>query len=339
MVTSYGADPSGARDSTLAIRQAIGAAEAKGGWQTVYFPPGTYLLDDHDGAAADFDLQGATVNILGAGHTYVKLVEKVGTDAYPALKRGKNVFVFSKMNDFYIDGLTIDSQTYNVGDTIDDYGNSSTIQDIAALGARHGSGAAVDSANVFDLRVLAVCNANPSNALYDVYHSGNVVNDVILSGRGGGGNDDLDISCQHDDTISNIVDTGWGMALYIDQGVTVHNYSFTPAGTNPDFRGWFITASSDITIDGFTTTGEGGRISSPAHPSSAITIEDEHMETPGYSMVIGDSNGVVIRNSSLQQLVVAPTEKVQGLTVLNTSVASVSCKAHALISDLSGVSC
>ena len=234
VVTSYGADPSGQHNSTAAIQDAIRAAEAAAGWQTVYFPPGTYLLDDNNGATADFNLEDVTVNILGSGASFTKLVEKVGTYAYPRMTRGKDVFVFSKMANFYIDGMTIDSQTYNAGDTIDDTGDNSTIQDVAALGAHNGSGKPVDTANVFDLRVIAVCNADPANPHYELYHFGNVINDVVLNGRGSGGNDDLDISCQQDDTISNIVDTGWGMALYIDQDITVDNYDFTPGGGEPE---------------------------------------------------------------------------------------------------------
>lgn len=259
----------------------------------------------------------------------------------PGSGAGKDVFVFQHMQGFYIEGLTIDSQTYNAGDTIDDLGNDSTIQDIGALGAGNGPGTPVDRTNVFDLRVIAVCNANPSNRLYGIYHTGNIVNDVVLNGRGTGGNDDLDISCQHDDTISNIVDTGWGMALYIDQDVTVDNYSFTPGGASTDFRGWFVTASRDITINGFTTTGEGGRINSPLFPSSNITVTHERMEAPGYTIMVGDASGVVIRDSALQLLVLAPQRGLSGFSLEATTVAGVACRgrARADLAGITGVAC
>ena len=249
--------------------------------------------------------------------------------------------MFSQTDGFYLEGLTIDSQTYNAGDTIDDHGSDSTVQDVIALGARHGSGTPVDPANVFDVRVSADCNPSPSSPLYGVYHSGNVVNDVVVDGQGIGGNNDLDISCQRNDLISNVVDTGHGLGLYIDQDVTVDNDSFTPGGPNPGFRGWDITASSNITIDGFTTTGEGGRINSPSYPSSDITIENELMETPGQSIVIGDSRGVSIDDSTLQHMVIDPTDTLQGLTVESTPVATVSCDALARAStgSIIGITC
>jgi hypothetical protein len=340
VVTSFGADPTGTRDSAVAIRNAITTAGARGGWQTVYFPPGTYLLDDNDHATHDFLLKHVTVNILGAGASHTKLVEKVGTVAYPSLKRGKSVFEFSKMNNFYIDGLTIDSQTWNAGDTIDDLGNYSTVQDITALGARNGSGKPVDSTNVFDLRVVADCNPNPSNRRYGVYHEGNVINHIVLDGRGIGGNADLDVSCQHGDTVSNIVDKGWGMAIYIDQNVKVNNFSFTPGGPNTVFRGWFVTDSSNVTINGFTTKGEGGRISSPGYPSSGISITNEHMEAPGYTLMIGDAKDVTITGSVIDRLVVAPTNVLDGLSVRGSTVGAVTCRAKtAKLSALDGVRC
>jgi hypothetical protein len=340
-VTSYGADPSGRRDSTLAIRHAIAAAGALGGWRTVYFPPGNYLLDDDDGAYQDFLLDHLTVDILGAGPAYSRIVEKVGTFSYPLLKRGKTVFVFSHMSGFYISGLTIDCQTYNAGDTIDDYGDDSTVSNMVLLGARNGSGGTVDRNNVFDLRVLAVCNANPANPLYGAFHHGNTVQDVALNGRGIGANDDLDFSCQHDGRISNVTDTGWGTAIYIDEGVTITNYVFTPGGDRTAFRGYFITDSSHIAIDNFVTYGEGGIISSVKHPSSDITISGERMMRPGYELVVDDANGVTIANSVLDTLQISPTKSLRRLSLIGTTYKALSCRLHpgATLEQLAGVSC
>ncbi len=340
-VEHYGADPSGRTDSTLAIRATIAAAGAAGGWQTVYFPPGTYLLDHNDGAYQDFLLQNVKVNILGAGASTTKLIEKVGTYAYPNLKRGKTVFVFSHMRGFFVRGLTIDSQTFNAGDTIDDYGDDSTLEDLTLLGANNGSGRAVDAANVFDLRVIAVCNAKPSSKLYNVYHSGNVVRNIVLEGRGTGGNDDLDFACERDGTISNVVDTGWGTALYIDQNVTVSDYTFRPQGSRPAYRGFYITDSHQITITNFTTYGEGGIISSPSSPSSDITIKGEHMESPGFSLVIGDANNVTVEDSVLDVVVISPKNAANGVSFRNSSFQSFSCRARdgAVITGLVGATC
>jgi Pectate lyase superfamily protein len=350
-VTAYGADPTGTRDSTAAIQRAIDAAVAEGGWQTVYFPTGTYLLDDDNGAYQDFLLKGDTVNILGAGQGYAKVIEKVGTYAYPNLKRGKTVFVFAHMRGFYVSGLTIDAQTYNGGDTIDDYGDDSTLEHLTVLGARSGSGGTKDVDNVFDLRVLAVCNANPGNRLYGVYNYGNVVTDVVLNGRGIGANDDLDFSCQHDGSISDIVDTGWGTALYIDQDVTVDDYVFRPGGSSTALRGYFITDSQYITIDNFTSYGEGGIIKTCAepnknntclnYPSRNIVINREHMESPGFSLVVADAQDVTIENSMLDHLNITPERATDGLTVEATTYQSINCRPSrgAVIENMTGARC
>jgi hypothetical protein len=350
-VSAYGADPTGSHDSTAAIQRAIDAAVAKGGWQTVYFPTGTYLLNDDNGAYQDFLLKGDTINILGAGQTYAKIVEKVGTYAYPNLKRGKTVFVFSHMKGFYVSGLTIDAQTYNAGDTIDDYGDDSTVEHLTLLGARSGSGGTKDFDNVFDLRVLAVCNANPGNRLYGVYNYGNIVTDIVLNGRGIGANDDLDFSCEHDGTISDIVDTGWGTALYIDQDVTVANYVFRPGGTSTALRGYFITDSQNVTIDNFTSYGEGGIIKTCAesnrnntcldHPSTNIVIDREHMESPGFNLVVADATDVTIENSVLDDLNITPERSTDGLTVEGTKYQSINCRPSpgAVIENMTGARC
>jgi hypothetical protein len=203
-VVTYGADGSGVRDSTLGIRSAIAAAEATPGISTVYFPAGTYLLNDNDGAKVDFKIIGPnTVDVLGAGRLRTKIIEEVGTVAYPGISNPKAVFVFEQTTGNVFSGLTVDAQTYNAGDPVQDYGNDTTIEHATLLGAHN--------ANAFALRVTAVCNQQPGSPQYGVHHSGNVVHDIILSGEGTGGNADLDFSCQWNGRVSNITDTGWGM--------------------------------------------------------------------------------------------------------------------------------
>ncbi len=62
-VTSQGADPTGANDSTTAFRNAISAANAAG--ESVWIPPGTYLV----GSA----LQVSKATIVGAGDWYSQI--------------------------------------------------------------------------------------------------------------------------------------------------------------------------------------------------------------------------------------------------------------------------
>ncbi len=339
-VTKYGADPTGQSDSAVAIRKAIAAAQAAGAGNTVYFPAGTYLLNDNGSGTsynfgqADFDIQNTPVNILGAGRNTTKLVEKVGTVTYPN-QHGTTVFVFSKVNGFTFSGLTVDSQTYNAGDPLDDFGSNTTIEHSAFLGGTNTP----PNKNVFDLRVIKVCNANPGHNNYGVYGTGNVINDVILNGRGHGGNDDLDFSCEQNGTISNITDTGWGTALYIDNNVTITNYNFTPSTYQSSPPGWYVTASSNITINNFTTSGHGGIINSPNHPSSNITIDGEIMTKPGFNMVIGDANNTVITNSNLSGLQINPQTATNGVSVSASNITQVSCKSGVQITNLVGLKC
>ena len=330
-VVKYGADPSGQSDSTQAIRSAIAAAAAAGPGQTVYLPVGTYLLNDNDGAKYDFSISGPDApNILGAGRDTTRVVEKVGTVAYPQVADPKTVFDLSKVNGTTFSGLTVDTQTYNAGDTIDDTGDNTTIEHAAFLGAQNR--------NTFTMRVIAVCNANPGHNLYGVHHTGNVVNDVVLNGRGKGGNDDLDFSCQWNGTISNITDVGWGTAIYIDHNVSVTNFDFTPGPAEIDPHGWYITNSDHITITNFVTRGAGGIIKNPRLGSSDITIDHEQMLNSGFTLDIGDVERVTISNSTLAQLRIDPAVSAASISVVNSQVAGVSCP-NGRVTGLSGVSC
>lgn len=67
----YGADPTGAENSTAAIQAAIDAASAAGGG-IVYFPPGTYLLDSdtvatNEGTAITIETGQDNVTLRGSG--------------------------------------------------------------------------------------------------------------------------------------------------------------------------------------------------------------------------------------------------------------------------------
>lgn len=333
-VVLYGADHSGLQDSTVGIRSAIAAAEATPGISTVYFPAGTYLLNDNDGAAVDFKITGPnTVDVLGAGRLRTKIVERVGTVAYPGISNPKTVFVLQQTTGNVFAGLTVDAQTYNAGDPVHDYGNGTTIEQATFLGAHN--------ANAFALRVTAVCNDQPGSPQYGVHRSGNLVHDIILSGEGIGGNADLDFSCQWNGRVSNITDTGWGMALYIDQNVTVNNYAFTPGTYEKSAPGWYVTDSDYITLNDFVTSGLGGIIKNPTDVSSHITINREQMTNPNEYLTVGDAAAVTIANSSIAGLLIAPVVSTNGLTVTNSSVGSVTCKPRpgASITGLVGVSC
>ena len=174
-----------------------------------------------------------------------------------------------------------------------------------------------------------------------MHRSGNLVHDIILSGEGTGGNADLDFSCQWNGRVSNITDTGWGIALYIDQNVTVANYAFTPGTYEKSAPAWYVTDSDYISLNNFVTSGLGGIIKNPTGVSSHITINHEQMTNPNEYLTVGDAAAVTIANSSIAGLLIAPVVSTNGLTVTNSSVGSVTCKPRpgASITGLVGVSC
>jgi hypothetical protein len=217
-------------------------------------------------------------------------------------------------------------------------GDDVTVEDSTFLGGTYGTGGQTDASNVYDLKIAGFCNQHPGHAHYGEYRSGNTVRDVTLVGRGVGGNDDLDFSCEHDGTISDVTDTGWGTALYIDQDVTVDQYRYAP-GEGKAAYGFYVTDSQDVTIDGFTTSGPGGTISSPNFPSSDITIQGERMTEPGFVLSVGDVNGLSIVGSDLQGLRIAPVHRASAITARGSTIASVSCRTGVTITGLAGLAC
>ena len=331
----------------------MAAALAKGGNQTVYFPAGTYLLNDGSGAIEDTGVKvdvpingskGSVVNILGAGENVTKVVDAVGVTnpAYRGLERGDSAFVFNHMNGFYFSGLTVDAATYTSGDTLDVYGSDSTIEDSDFMGANE-TNPHLDT-DTFDIRILSPkpksCNLNSSAPGYtgDTYATGNTVKNVSVSGEGFGYNDDLDFSCQHDGTLSNILDTGWGTAIYIDENVTVNGYTFRPGPRKPNYPGYVITDSRDITINDFTTSGQGGVISVDRlltdhhiylnYPCSDIVINGERMTasgTLGYVLQINDASDITIIDSTLTGIALTPLTSISDVTLTKSSVGPVVC--------------
>lgn len=384
-VVSYGADPSGKNNSDPAIKAAVAAAEAAGVNQTVYFPAGTYILNSNTETNPnvnnnDIDItstDGSVVNILGAGQSVTKVIEEVGnaqmvngkTGPYPSLIRGENVFNFdTTTSGFYFSGLTVDAQAYNAGDALDDHGNNSVIENSTFLGSINGPGSAglpgqtTTWEDTFDIRDLHFCNQSKTNPNYvgnpANHGSGNSVKNVTLISAGGkGGNDDLDFTCQENGTISNITDTGWGTALYLDSNVTITNYNFTPGSDSTNsqyFYGFYVTDGNNITINNFQSSGKGGIVSSPNFPSSNITINNEQMSAAGYNLNIADSTNTVINGSKLQELKLDPQSNspadsstgaiaggINGLTFSSSSYGTLTCDpgGGAPIIGLVGLTC
>ncbi|MDQ2724391.1 MAG: glycoside hydrolase family 55 protein [Actinomycetota bacterium] len=340
-VTDFGADPSGHNDSTLAIRQAIAVAGATPGPNTVYFPPGTYILDDNDGAVVDLRLHGPNpIIVVGAGMDSTKVIEEVGLVKYPSLSATKGVFLIATNggSGSRITGLTVDSQTYTAGTALADFGSNTMIDHDTFLGATSNPSYNHD---VFDARILGLCSKTNPHRL-----GGNVISDLVLNGRGVGGNVDLDLSCQINATVSNVQDTGAGLGFYLDSGVTLDGYTFTPSSAQASAKAYQVTGPSDhISLSNVVTHGNGGNLlpSQGGYRISAVTITNETMTAPGNHVALGDVSGVSISNSQLQGVYINPYVAATDITLTSSSIAGkVTCvpgSPSARITDLVGISC
>jgi hypothetical protein len=253
------------------------------------------------------------------------------------------------MNNFYFSGLTVESQTYNAGDTLIDFGNDTTVENDNFEGTTIAN--QTTNPNVFDMRVINVCGPVPTTnegalAGYDTSHFsyGNTVNNVTVSGDGSGGADDLDFSCERDGTVSNITDDGWGTALYEDYNTTVTGYHFTPGFRNPDYPGFYITDSSGITINNFTSSGEGGIIAGGTIQGSDqttfnTTIKNEKMTGSGFKLTVNDSDNTTINDSLLGNIGLYAPVGINGLRLSSTTSGAVTCSNAENITDLTGLAC
>jgi hypothetical protein len=303
-VTRYGAISNGSADSSAAIQMAINAAQAAGGGH-VFFPPGDYLI----ASKGDTIPAGAPVEFEGSGR---------GTTTLTSASRVRTLMV--QADHSVVTGLTFDAHTNGGGPAVVVTASYVTVEQCQILGATGGS---------WPLRFAGGhASASPLNP---TYATGNVIDNLILHDYAPGRNDGLDFSFQENASITDVQHIGSRLGLYVDRYVTVTNYSFTPEPTlTGGTYGYFITAPSDhITITNFTTSGQGGKIGvipagNSRAASSDITINDEKMTGGGaFQIFIGDVTDLVIENSTLGRVVVAPTSITQ-CTLQNTTYAALS---------------
>lgn len=336
-VVSYGADPTGGRDSGQAFQQAVTAAET-GSSDTVYVPAGRYVFTGR-GSGAAVTISTRAVHVIGAGAAATTIVEEVG--AKSGAKLGKVIFSIKsgKHNTpgggdgSSIAGLTLDSASYDAGTAILDTGNDTTLSGLVVHAPRSSQGYNGDQ---FGIRVIAICNHDD---LARVHRSGNRVADVVLTGEGQGGNTDLDISCQEGTTVSDVNDTGNGIDIYICDNVTVDGLTFHP-GPQRDPTPYVITPPSDhITLLHVTSYGNGGRIqpSPKGYKVTNTTISGEQMLDRTQTLVLGDAQSTTITSSSLGHLDLAPVHGLAGVDVQGSSVAAVTCSGA--VSGVVGASC
>jgi hypothetical protein len=334
-VMSFGANPDGSADNTVAFANAIAAAENAGGG-TVLVPAGTYAFTQvlNNVLPSSIKIPGpAPVTIMGPppsstpctsptcdGATLVEAVAgqrlmEVGNQKQPSVATGSMV-----------ENLTLNTRSYGGGPDLTVYSTDTTVDDDAVLGAFKTVTIGAAQETPYALSFPGPPNADHTTGLYT---SGNIVENTYI--EDGVNNDGISFSYQDNSTISNITYFGSRLALYKDSNVTVDNFSYTP---NPECtsiaeNGFFITApSSDITITGFTSSAAGGVIGGPAQTgtSTGITISDETMTGgPGpvslpYHLAVGNVSDLTVSDSNLSGLKFDPTTSVSATLIEDTEM-------------------
>lgn len=326
-VVSYGADPTGASDSTKAIQTALAAAESTPNSE-VYFPAGKFILHSSQRTFADFVIN-APVRIVGSGANTTTIQTQVG--AKDATYSPVMFEIVPSGSGTSITNLTLDAATYDGGTAILDYGNNTTLSNLIVLAP---TSTATYNNDAFGVRVIAVCKASDAST---IYRSNNVVDNVLISGNGSGGTTELDISCQHNAQVSNVTITGNGLDIYYDQNSTFSNLNITATGHN--FT-WVITASQNIVLDNLTLVGNSGVIEPDSKDvTQNVTVTNENDSTPNLLFRIGDSVNTIVDNSTVGEFYLDPSAHLNGLTVTATTYSSVRCVQPTRISGLVGISC
>ena len=305
-VTNYGAIANGTGDNTAAFQATIAAAQAAGDGSIVSIPAGTYLFST--GTPASIQVHGTVPIVLaGAGSGTTKLIEATYNKDLISVKCNWTV----------VQDLTLDTQTYNGGHPIGDGASYTTIQRMNIL----------DGSNTFGIYLSGPPKAHPGNGLYS---EDNVVNEVVLNDHYAG--DGFSFSFQDHGTVSNITHTGSHITLYGDENTTVTNYNYTP-GAYGRTAGFIISTPCDnMTITNFVTSGQGGQIRTAptaARVNQNIVINGEVMTgSSAMRLLIGDVEGLVVENSTLDGIVVSPTIIAQGTVSATTYKSLVNRPQH-----------
>ncbi len=339
-VVNYGADPTGQHDSTVAIQNAILAAEAQPGSE-VYFPPGRFILDQRSYKLYTLVID-KPIRVVGSGIGQTVIVNEVGQKT-PGVTLSRDMFAIEVAPGQQVGGgsgtvitnMTLDSATYDAGTDIMDFANHTTLSNLQVLAAKSTN---AYNYNSFGIRVIAICNPNTVSYIYRV---DNVIDNVTIVGQGYAGTTELDLSCQVGTTATNINIKGNGIDIFYCHDDNVSNANLV-GGTDGSthYYTWVITGSYNINLSNITTNGIGGVIAPDVTlVSHNINVNGETMLDKASSIYIGDSRNVTISNSDLGGIAVLPKYEVNGLDVKNTTYSTVQCKPSVLISGLAGLRC
>ena len=252
--------------------------------------------------------------------------------------------------------LAVLIQTKPAADLIDNRTNYTTVQNITLNTQTYDGGHAFGTnASYTTLKYANILSGHQPGhfALYyagpptarvkaPIYSQGNTLENVVDSEQIC--DDGISWSFQQNSKISNVVETGSRLALFIDNGVTISNYTFYPgpyqlANCKTDITGFWITPPSEnITINNFTSYSMGGKLtaSTKGRYSSNITINHEQMLKPGYDIAIGDVKNMTINNSNFQNNLVLINGHTENIAISNSQISNI--KPYPFPSDYN-VSC
>jgi hypothetical protein len=281
-VTAYGARGDNRSDNTKAFADAIQAAETSGGG-VVYVPAGKYIFSaSKTGTGGSIVIVGtAPITLQGAGRDQTWLIEAKANKGLLGVHIDHSV----------VEDLTLDTQTNSGGAALFVQANDTSLLRTRVLGGPNH---------------FAIYYAGPKGAkpLTPLYNTGNAVNDLILNELDC--NDGFSWSFQQNSSITNVTHTGSRLALYVDQSTTVTSYHYTPGAQQCGARNgfWLTPPADNITIVGFTSSGEGGKVGiigakGVGKVAKNVTIQGLTMTASGYTFTIGDVTNLLLSGCNL----------------------------------------
>jgi hypothetical protein len=194
--------------------------------------------------------------------------------------------------------------------------DGTTVSDLTLDTQTHTGGAAIfvraNQVSLLRTRVrgssiaFAVYFAGPQGATPDapLYNTGNRVEDLDLNDLVC--DDGFSWSFQANGSISQVTHTGSRLALYVDEHTTVTGYRYAPGAQQCDARNgvWLTPPADDITIEGFTTSGEGGMLGvigpgGAGKVATNVTVRGLTMTSSGYRVIIGDVRHLILSDCRL----------------------------------------
>ncbi len=297
-ILNYGASTN-SNNNLQAIQKAIDAAAINDG--TVYVPDGTY-------------------NVYGTIFIHNPITLEGEDRASVILMETKSSadLIDDRTNNTTVRNLTLNTQQYDGGHTFGTGGSYTTLMDMTVLSG-HQPGH-------FDLYF-----AGPPTArvIAPVYSQGNTIENIVDNEQIC--DDGISWSFQQNGTIDNVAETGSRLALFIDNGDTINNFTFYPgqyqqANCKSDITGFWITPPSEnITINNFTSYAMGGKLtaSSKNRYSSNININNEVMANPGFNISIGDVTNMKISNSNFLNNTILVNGHTENISISNTKASAI----------------